>query len=145
MEFTGASIAYGKVQTAIARGALRKLDGSIACVDCEAPASCYDHRDYNFPLQVEAVCSSCNKKRGSGKPLDKDSDIWIMRAKKGSTPPFVQLAEGTKAFLVREWTCRRKKCRHSWYSRKPGKPLRCAKCKSPYWDKSTVRTAAAKN
>src|SRR5688572_22298126 len=38
----------------------RKLN----CVDCGAPANGYDHRDYLKPLEVEAVCRSCNSKRG---------------------------------------------------------------------------------
>ena len=31
------------------------------------------------------------------------------------------------------FTCQR--CRQSWQTRKDGKPLACAKCKSFYWDK----------
>jgi len=27
------------------------------------------------------------------------------------------------------------RCGYEWYPRKPGKPVRCAKCKTPYWDK----------
>lgn len=37
---------------------------SQKCVDCGSPASDYDHRDYGKPLQVDAVCSPCNIKRG---------------------------------------------------------------------------------
>jgi len=36
------------------------------CVDCGVNATCYDHRDYQFPFMVEPVCGSCNKKRGPG-------------------------------------------------------------------------------
>ena len=25
-------------------------------------------------------------------------------------------------------------CHHQWFPWKPGRPKRCAKCKSPYWD-----------
>ena len=39
------------------------------CADCQQPAKCYDHRDYNKPLDVEPVCMSCNAKRGRGVPL----------------------------------------------------------------------------
>lgn len=39
------------------------------CADCGAPARVYDHRDYNKPLEVVAVCQSCNVKRGAGIPL----------------------------------------------------------------------------
>lgn len=28
-------------------------------------------------------------------------------------------------------------CDHEWLSRNNDKPLRCAGCKSPYWDKSS--------
>ena len=31
------------------------------------------------------------------------------------------------------WKCDR--CGHEWLSRDDEKPLRCASCKSPYWDK----------
>lgn len=34
------------------------------CVDCKAPAICYDHRDYFLPLEVEPVCLRCNLRRG---------------------------------------------------------------------------------
>jgi len=27
------------------------------------------------------------------------------------------------------------KCGHKWYSRNEGKPIACAGCKSPYWDR----------
>ncbi len=33
------------------------------CVDCGRPAQCYDHRDYNKPLEVDAVCIRCNSLR----------------------------------------------------------------------------------
>lgn len=36
------------------------------CVDCGDPATDYDHRDYNKPLEVEPVCHACNMKRGKG-------------------------------------------------------------------------------
>lgn len=38
---------------------------SLICVDCSAPASCYDHRDYTRPLHVVPVCKACNAIRGS--------------------------------------------------------------------------------
>lgn len=31
------------------------------------------------------------------------------------------------------WKCDR--CGHEWLSRDEGTPIRCAKCKSPYWNK----------
>ena len=27
------------------------------------------------------------------------------------------------------------RCGHTWYRRKPERPVMCPKCKSPYWDK----------
>lgn len=39
------------------------------CADCGAEAQAYDHRDYNAPLAVQAVCRSCNVMRGSGVPF----------------------------------------------------------------------------
>jgi hypothetical protein len=38
------------------------------CTDCGAPAKCYDHRDYNKPLEVDPVCVGCNIRRGAAKP-----------------------------------------------------------------------------
>jgi len=31
------------------------------------------------------------------------------------------------------------RCEHSWFPRKPEKPLRCGKCGSPYWDRKRQR------
>ncbi len=35
--------------------------------------------------------------------------------------------------MVQAWRCDRDACGHVWLS--PGKPKRCAKCKSPAWDR----------
>lgn len=48
---------------AVLTGALRSPK-SFACADCGKAARYYDHRDYRHPLAVEAVCGSCNTKRG---------------------------------------------------------------------------------
>jgi len=64
----GRSEATNAVHLAIRLGELPKLDGTVACVDCGAPARDYDHRDYNRPLDVEPVCRGCNVKRGSAVP-----------------------------------------------------------------------------
>lgn len=42
---------------------------AMACADCGNPADCFDHRDYSKPLEVDAVCRSCNVIRGSALPL----------------------------------------------------------------------------
>lgn len=59
-------LAHGYVTTAIYHGDLPKLDGSVPCVDCSAPAAEYDHRDYLKPLDVQPVCRACNQVRGPG-------------------------------------------------------------------------------
>jgi hypothetical protein len=35
-----------------------------------------------------------------------------------------------------EYRCKR--CQGEWISRKPGKPVCCAKCKSAYWDRQPL-------
>lgn len=42
---------------------------TLVCADCGIPAQCYDHRDYNKPLDVAPVCRACNNKRGAGVAL----------------------------------------------------------------------------
>lgn len=42
---------------------------TLVCVDCGVPATEYDHRDYSKPLEVDAVCRSCNFARGPAKPF----------------------------------------------------------------------------
>jgi len=41
----------------------------MKCEDCGRDAECYDHRDYNKPLDVEPVCRQCNSIRGAGIPM----------------------------------------------------------------------------
>jgi hypothetical protein len=36
----------------------------VRCVDCGAPATDYDHRNYDKPLDVDPVCHKCNCRRG---------------------------------------------------------------------------------
>jgi len=57
--------AIGIVNQARRNGVLTDLKkASIACVDCGAKATQYDHRDYRRPLDVVPVCHRCNLKRG---------------------------------------------------------------------------------
>lgn len=56
-------LAHGLVSKAIRSGWLRP-PREFRCVDCARPAEQYDHRDYGKPLQVVAVCWSCNIMRG---------------------------------------------------------------------------------
>ena len=60
--------AWDLVYEAVRAGRLKKLDGSVPCVDCGRPARCYDHRDYSKPLDVEPVCIICNIRRGPALP-----------------------------------------------------------------------------
>jgi hypothetical protein len=54
-----------KVGKAIKAGKLPSPK-TLLCSDCGNSATEYDHRDYSKPLIVEAVCHSCNVKRGPG-------------------------------------------------------------------------------
>lgn len=49
-------------QAAVRSGDIPPLSGQV-CADCGKPATCYDHRDYGKPLEVEPVCFGCNKAR----------------------------------------------------------------------------------
>lgn len=52
------------VYEAIRRGVLQHPT-RFKCTDCERQAGYYDHRDYARPLDVEPVCGTCNKLRGT--------------------------------------------------------------------------------
>ena len=54
---------YRAVWRARMDGLIPPLTGRL-CVDCGAPATRYDHRDYGKPLDVEPVCHGCNIRRG---------------------------------------------------------------------------------
>lgn len=57
---------HATVSSAVRRGILPDLRAdSIACVDCGSRATVYEHRDYSRPLDVEPVCVSCNRRRGT--------------------------------------------------------------------------------
>ena len=68
------SLAGKKVKEAIKKGILKGPIGQ-KCKDCGKDAQCYDHRNYHKPLDVEAVCFSCNKKRGPGTPYKRLGQI----------------------------------------------------------------------
>ena len=58
--------AHVLVSAAVSKGVLPSLkDREYACTDCDGIATEYDHRDYSRPLDVEPVCGSCNKRRGT--------------------------------------------------------------------------------
>ena len=52
------------VKYAVDNGFLPKVN-TLTCVDCGKPATEYDHRNYDYPLGVEATCRKCNSRRGS--------------------------------------------------------------------------------
>ena len=41
------------------------------------------------------------------------------------------------------WECRCEVCGHEWKSNGEEPPLRCAKCKTPYWDRPKEGSNAA--
>lgn len=63
---TPQSRAIGKVSAAVRYGLLTPVK-KLRCVDCGRRAWEYDHRNYYRPLEVQAVCRSCNIKRGPAK------------------------------------------------------------------------------
>jgi hypothetical protein len=65
---SGKSLAGAAVTAAVRDGSLQH-PSNFACADCRRPAQQYDHRDYNKPLQVVAVCRRCNLLRGPAIPL----------------------------------------------------------------------------
>ena len=81
----GGSRAGNLVQKAIRAGYLPHPTTRL-CEDCGEQAQCYDHRDYNRPLMVEAVCTSCNHRRGPAtrwwvaaeqhRRLSRGDDLW---------------------------------------------------------------------
>lgn len=56
-------LAYRMMQKEVKSGKIVRAAG-LVCVDCGGTATCYDHRDYRKPLQVEPVCFGCNRSRG---------------------------------------------------------------------------------
>jgi len=67
----GASKAHNAVQKAVKQGILPSVK-TLNCVDCGKPGECYDHRDYNKPMDVVPVCRKCNLRRGEAIPLKKN-------------------------------------------------------------------------
>ena len=58
-----------KVRTAVYSGLIKSARAlNVQCTDCNSKATCYDHRDYTKPLDLDPVCASCNAKRGQGYP-----------------------------------------------------------------------------
>lgn len=55
------------VTVAVQGGILPNLNHiKTKCCDCNDRATCYDHRDYMKPLDVDPVCNRCNINRGHG-------------------------------------------------------------------------------
>lgn len=57
--------AYGVLSYAIKTKRLTPAR-ELTCAQCGKPACHYDHRDYLRPLDVVAMCRSCNLKAGPG-------------------------------------------------------------------------------
>lgn len=68
-------MAQCRVKRAVDRGLLAPV-WEKSCVDCGAPATDYDHRDYTKPLEVEPTCHRCNMRRGPGLP-------YVRRTRRG--------------------------------------------------------------
>ena len=68
----GVMSAIKAVKKAVKDGLLAPVK-TLFCVDCGKPAECYDHRDYNKPIDVVPVCRKCNFQRGSAIPLEKST------------------------------------------------------------------------
>lgn len=66
------------VMRAIKAGRLKPAK-ECKCADCGKPAACYDHRDYDKPLDVDPVCKRCDCLRGPGKPYDGMMSAWNNR------------------------------------------------------------------
>jgi len=72
----GGNKARQEVKKAVKQGILMSVK-ELKCLDCGCQAEIYDHKDYNKPLEVEPVCRSCNRKRGSAIPLNKEQKCRI--------------------------------------------------------------------
>ena len=70
---TGVVAAIYAVKKAVKAGFLAPVK-TLFCIDCGNPAQCYEHRDYNKPLDVDPVCRSCNYHRGAAIPLKKQQN-----------------------------------------------------------------------
>jgi hypothetical protein len=70
---TGGLKAQVKVYYAVKKGILPPVR-TLKCVDCGKPATVYEHRDYNKPLDVVPTCSSCNFKRGPAIYFNKSNE-----------------------------------------------------------------------
>jgi len=70
--------AHRSVAVAIEAGLLLPVT-MHRCVDCNAPACDYDHRDYSKPLHVDPVCRRCNLVRGAGAGLP-PAEAYLARA-----------------------------------------------------------------
>ena len=52
------------LQKSLKDGSFIKVrDSGLSCVDCDGPATCWEHRDYSKPLDVEPCCHGCNVRR----------------------------------------------------------------------------------
>ena len=78
---TGQSDALRAVKREIREGRLCPPT-EFACVDCGKPATAYEHRDYNLPLDVVPTCRPCNAKRGYAIPKRMTFDEFMAQVKR---------------------------------------------------------------
>ena len=77
-DWTGRAIAQGIVSVAVRDGRL-PIAKLFRCADCAGPASEYEHRDYNRPLDVQPICRGCNLRRGPAIPRDGAIEATVAR------------------------------------------------------------------
>lgn len=78
--------AMSRVSLAVRNGYLPRVS-TLKCVDCGAQAAAYEHRDYSKPLEVEAVCRPCNRKRGPASLGEEKPRAHIFFAQTNSCSP----------------------------------------------------------
>lgn len=86
---SGAKRAHGIVARARSNGVLPD-PRTMLCADCDGPATEHDHRDYNEPLEVNAVCRGCNARRGKAIPKRWNPGEWIEYIKRATKRKYLQ-------------------------------------------------------
>jgi predicted Zn-ribbon and HTH transcriptional regulator len=134
----GRNFAHRLAQVAASVGAIARITKSTRCVDCGRKATGYEHRDYNKPLSVVPICSSCNIRRGCGKPITahtlKRIKTFGLRLEKWG------VRHNTVLLVMTKLSCNL--CRHKWVPRHTKRPGVCPACKRHDWDKPKAKTGA---
>jgi hypothetical protein len=74
--FSGRSYAQKVIGKAVKNGSIQH-PSEFRCVDCNFIATEYEHRDYNYPFNVDPICRICNAKRGIAKPVTNYVQVMI--------------------------------------------------------------------